>query len=186
MKLLILLAAALMFLGCTAQNTIEETEDSMTETTVEDTGDSMVDEKAGDQMQETGDSMEETGESMTDETTMELGGSYVPFEKSAYLQAREDGKKIFLEFYANWCPSCAQQEPEIESAFAKITDPEIVGFRVNYKDSDTDQDEVDLAREFGITYQHTHVLINSEGDVVIKSQEFWSESQVLDKVNTIG
>ena len=108
-----------------------------------------------------------------------MNSKYMAFDKASYLQAKEDNMVIFLEFYANWCPVCKSQEPEIENAFSEINDMNIVGFRVNYKDSDTDKDEVELAREFGITYQHTHVIIKN-GEVIEKSQEFWDKERILE------
>ncbi|MBI5046560.1 TlpA family protein disulfide reductase [Candidatus Micrarchaeota archaeon] len=114
------------------------------------------------------------------------GVSYAPFQKSAYDQARASGKIIFLEFYANWCPVCAAEEPELNAAFSQVKNPNFVAFRVNYKDSDTDSDEAQLARDFGITYQHTHVILDSKGSVVTKSLDFWSKAQVLSELTKAG
>ena len=112
--------------------------------------------------------------------------SYVPFEKASYEKARASGKAIFLEFYASWCPTCAQQEPEIETAFKELENENAIqGFRVNYNDNDTDEDEKQLAREFGIAYQHTHVLIDSKGNVVKKELNFWDKQKVLEELKAL-
>jgi hypothetical protein len=40
--------------------------------------------------------------------------------------------------------------------------------RVNYNDPDTDATEKELAKKYGITYQHTFVQIDSTDQVVTK------------------
>ena len=84
---------------------------------------------------------------------------YIDFNKADYDKALKDKKKILLYFYANWCPLCKQEQVHTFAAFNEINDPELVGFRVNYKDSETDADEVSLAKEFGISYQHTKIIL---------------------------
>jgi thiol:disulfide interchange protein len=139
--------------------------------------------KTGGSMNKSGNSMEKNGSVGTAMETKK----YVPFTKSAYDQARAEHKVIFLEFYANWCPICAAQAPELEAAFAEIKDPDVVAFRVNYKDSDTDADEQALAREFGITYQHTHVILGSDGSVKKKSTgETWSKETIISEVQKVA
>lgn len=113
-------------------------------------------------------------------------GEYVPYQDGMFDAALEQDKVIFLEFYANWCPICANQEPKIEAAFQDITNSDIVGFRVNYKDSDTDDAERDLARRFGITYQHTHVILDRDGNVAIKSLDTWSEERIKEELRMVA
>jgi len=114
------------------------------------------------------------------------GAPYVPFTKAAYDEALSSGKVIYLEFYANWCPICAQQAPGIEAAFARIDDPDVVGFRVNYKDSETDADEQELARKFGVAYQHTHIIIGRDGQVAKRSGEVWDEETVYSSITEVA
>lgn len=104
--------------------------------------------------------------------------TYQPFTKSAYLKARSEGKIIFLEFYANWCPSCLAQAPALVNGFASLNDSRIVAFRVDYKDSNTDSDESALAQELGIAYQHTHIVLNPQGEIILRSNDVLSESDV--------
>ena len=100
--------------------------------------------------------------------------SYLEFNTQDYETALEQNKFIVLNFYANWCPICRAEKPEWESAFNELSDPSVVGFRVNYNDSDTDQDERNLAKEFGITYQHTKVFLKTEQ---------WDKNQIISQVN---
>ena len=115
-----------------------------------------------------------------EEGAMMEKSSYAPFTKAAYDKARSEGKVVFLEFYANWCPYCAEQKPVNEAAFAGPQMPKgVAGFQVNYKDSDTDADEQALAREFGISYQHTRVVLKADGSVSHKSTGAVSQEQIV-------
>ncbi len=134
------------------------------------------------------DSLPEPG----DEDAMEQGGSmvkavqYVPFTQAAYDQARAEGKNIFLEFYANWCPICIAQAPALENGLSQLKSDQLVAFRVNYKDSETDADETALAKKYNITYQHTHVVADSSENVLLKSNENWSAQDVVEKVGVFN
>ncbi|MBI2443027.1 MAG: thioredoxin family protein [Candidatus Levybacteria bacterium] len=109
-----------------------------------------------------------------------LAGSTTPFltfSKADYGKAVSEGKIILLDFYANWCPICRAEAPEWVAAFNNLNVPNAVGFKVNYNDSETDQDEKDLAKQFGVTYQHTKVLLKN-GTVVEKVTEQWDAAQI--------
>ena len=120
------------------------------------------------------------------EGAMVKTSSYTPFTQSEYDKAKSEGKIIFLEFYANWCPICKTQEPQIEAAFPEIKNPNVIGFRVNYNDSDTDENERNLAREFGITYQHTHIILNADGSVAKKSLDYWGKEMVKSEIEKVA
>jgi thiol-disulfide isomerase/thioredoxin len=106
---------------------------------------------------------------------------YVPFTLAAYNQAKVEGKTIFLEFYANWCPICQAQAPALEAAIPQIASDKLVAFRVNYKDSETDADEAALAQQLNITYQHTHIIVEN-GQIKWRSNESLSEQDIKDKL----
>ena len=115
------------------------------------------------------------------------GSFYKPFTVAEYEKARSEGKVIFLEFYANWCPYCTQQKPVNESAFESPSMPKnVAGFQVNYKDSDTDADEEAVAREFGISYQHTRVILKADGSVSHKSTGNVGEQEIINLVRAAG
>ena len=109
---------------------------------------------------------------------------YMEFNKKDYEQALKNNKKILLNFYANWCPLCAKEQPEAFAAFNEMHNSDIIGFRINYKDSDTDNDEEGLAREFGITYQHTKVILVG-GNKVLKSPDSWDKQRYLDELSKV-
>jgi len=116
-----------------------------------------------------------------------LANNYFVFTKEAYETAKTYKQPIFLFFYANWCPTCAKQEPIVVKTFNDLGKNSAIGFRVNYNDSATSQDEKDLAKEFGVRYQHTMFVLDREGS---QSEKFLGQTDqdtlttALNKVNT--
>lgn len=108
--------------------------------------DSAPAEETGGVMEEEDVSLEQPGEELAAMAT------YMDFDQEAYEAALADGKTVFLDFYASWCPTCLGNAPEIEAAF-KNTDKELVGFRVDYDNSAA------LQKEFGVITQSTYILI---------------------------
>src|SRR3989344_6796780 len=106
---------------------------------------------------------------------------YYEFTQIEYEKALQENKKILLYFYANWCPLCKAEQSSTFAAFNEVKNPELVGFRVNYKDSDTNEDEEALAKEFGISYQHTKIIIKN-GERVLKSPETWDKQRYLQEL----
>lgn len=116
-----------------------------------------------------------------------LAGSsspYIEFNKADYDKAASENKIIVLNFYADWCPTCRSEQPHVFAAFNSLNDENIVGFQVNYKDKYTDKDEKEMAKEFGITYQHTKVIIKNS-KVAVRSLEAWEKDKYLSELNNI-
>ena len=109
---------------------------------------------------------------------------YLDFNKADYDRALKEKKKILLYFYANWCPICKVEQPKTFAAFSEINDPDLIGFRVNYRDSDTDADEEALAKEFGVSYQHTKVTLK-DGQRIGKFPDSWDKQRYLDELMKI-
>lgn len=99
---------------------------------------------------------------------------FVEYTRAGYEKALADGKIIFLNFYANWCPVCRAETPVIDAGFNSLNSDKIVGFKVNFKDSDTDEDEKKLASEFSIPYQHTKIFLVN-GQEVDRYPNQWSK-----------
>jgi hypothetical protein len=55
-----------------------------------------------------------------------------------------------------------------------MDDPDVVAFRINYQDSDTDTDEEDLARELGVSSRFTKVIF-VDGDPVFNQPASWGK-----------
>ena len=107
---------------------------------------------------------------------------FIDFNKEDYNKALSENKVILLYFYANWCPICKFEEPNTRAAFNELNNENAVGFRVNYKDSDTDKDEEALAEEFQVPYQHTKVIIK-DGKQVLKSPDTWGKERYINEIN---
>lgn len=113
-----------------------------------------------------------------------LAGTTTPlldFNQADFALAQQSGKVIVLYFYANWCPICRAEFPLMQAAFNQLTAANVVGFRVNYNDTDTDDDEKSLAREHGIAYQHTKVIIKN-GQQALKSPETWDTNRYVTEI----
>ena len=106
------------------------------------------------------------------------------YNKEDYERALKNGDKIALFFYANWCPLCKLEFPKMKSAFDELDDHDLVGFRVHFKDGDADDDHDNLAREHGVAYQHTKVLIK-DGERVLKSPETWKKDDYISNLTAI-
>jgi thiol-disulfide isomerase/thioredoxin len=103
---------------------------------------------------------------MKDEAMMnENSGRYVEYTNAAF-EAAASGKRV-LFFYADWCPTCRPADADFTKNESKIPEGVAV-IRVNYNDTSTDQDEKDLAKQYGVTYQHTYVQIDENEAVVTK------------------
>lgn len=109
---------------------------------------------------------------------------YLDFNKADYDKAFKENKKILLYFYANWCPICKREQVDTFAAFNEINDPDLIGFRVNYRDSETDTDETALAKEFGVGYQHTKVILKN-GERILKAPDSWDKERYLEELGKI-
>ena len=131
----------------------------------------------------------EAGEMMEEESNQRiLAGTkskYYRFDKSHYEKSLAEGKVIFLDFHANWCPICKQEQPNIFEAFNELSNENVVGYQVHYNDDETNDDDKEMAKKFGVTYQHTKVIINKNGEVALKSLEAFSKERVIDEINKV-
>jgi thiol-disulfide isomerase/thioredoxin len=92
----------------------------------------------------------------------ENGSQLLEFNQTDYDNAISADKLVLLYFFANWCPICKEEFEQTKKAFDVLDDPGVVGFRVNYKDSETTKDEEAIAREHGVAYQHTKVFVRGD------------------------
>ncbi len=113
-----------------------------------------------------------------------LAKDYYRYDKVAYEQALSEGKVVFLDFYASWCPICNAEKPGILQAFNELDYPNVIGFQVHYNDGETNDDDRAIAREFGITYQHTKVLLR-DGNVALKSLEQFDKERVKSEIGKL-
>ncbi len=86
-------------------------------------------------------------------------GRYREYSESEYGLAADQKRVIF--FHASWCPTCKVANEEFMSQTDKIPE-DVVLFKTDY---DT---ETELKKKYGITYQHTFVLVDENGDEIKK------------------
>lgn len=86
---------------------------------------------------------------------------YIPFSSSTLNKFANSRRVLF--FYADWCPTCKVANEEFLQK-TELIPTDVTLIRVNYNDSQTDQEEKDLAKKYGITYQHTFVQIDAQGN----------------------
>jgi len=103
---------------------------------------------------------------------------YVEYSKKTLDEASD--KRRVLYFYANWCPICRPADANFKENVSKIPQ-DLVLIRVNYNDSDTDQEEKNLAQKYGITYQHTFVQIDAQGNEIT----VWNGGQINELLKNI-
>ena len=115
-------------------------------------------------MEEEGAMMEEEG-AMEEGVMMESEDRYLVYSPEVFAAA--EGTKQVLYFYANWCPTCGPADVGFMEGSDRIPEDMVV-IRVNYNDTDTDQAEKELANKYEVTYQHTYVQLDEQGEVVTK------------------
>lgn len=122
--------------------------------------------------------MMEESDSLMKEDTMTKSSRYIPYSQMALNSASNTRRVLF--FFANWCPTCIPADKNFEENISKIPD-DVTLIRVNYNDSDTDQEEKDLAKRYGVTYQHTYVQIDKNGNEVTK----WNGGQITELLSKV-
>ena len=110
--------------------------------------------------------------------------SLLDFTKADYDTAVKSDKLVVLYFYANWCPICIAEFPIMQRAFNELTTEGVIGFRVNYNDNQTDSDEKNLAKQFGVAYQHTKVFVKN-GQKILKSPEGWDDKRYNTEISKV-
>lgn len=103
---------------------------------------------------------------MKDEQMMK-SDSYEPYvsTKIAMASASHD---VVLFFRASWCPTCKAVDADI-NAHLKDIPASLTILDVNYDDSTA------LKQKYGVTYQHTFVQVDAQGNLIKK----WSGSPTL-------
>lgn len=93
------------------------------------------------------------------ESSSEEGGAvYVDYTPEAYVEALEGGQVVFLDFFADWCPTCRANAPEVEAAF-EVLPSSVSGFKVDF------DEETELRKELGVTTQSTYLRVEEGQEV---------------------
>lgn len=99
--------------------------------------------------------------------TMMKAGSYEAYasEKVLLASATHD---VVLFFKASWCPTCRAVDADIKANLGKIPSSLVI-LEVNYDNSTA------LKQKYGVTYQHTFVQVDKDGNLIKK----WTGSPTL-------
>ncbi len=98
---------------------------------------------------------------------------YRPYAQSGFNQ--EANRRRILFFHAPWCPTCRATHLELSENSSRIPE-DVVIFQTDYDSED------ELKRKHNITYQHTFVQVDSEGNEVAQ----WNGGgldQILENLN---
>lgn len=117
--------------------------------------------------------MKPSGEAMPeDDSVMEKPGSYIPYSAQAYADASNQKRVLF--FHATWCPTCKTANEEFTSKIQEIPS-NVVILKTDY------DKESELKRKYGITYQHTFVQVDEQGNEITK----WSGGDIQELKNNL-
>lgn len=157
----LLLGGVWWFVGRSDEETtsMEQPADTMSSAAVK-TEEKMM-EKQSDEMKKDDAMMEKSESTMTkDADTMMKKSRYVSYAKEVFDSSQDTRRVLF--FYANWCPFCKDADADFEKNMAQLP-ADVTLIRVNYKDTETEAAEKELASQYGITYQHSFVQIDNNG-----------------------
>lgn len=108
----------------------------------------------------------------TDEAMIKQVGEYALYNDS--LVGIREHTVIF--FHANWCPSCRAADSAI------TTELENIPANLNILKADFDT-QLELRKKYGVTSQHTFVLIDTEGNEIKKWVGGTGVESIMEKIN---
>lgn len=119
----------------------------------------------------TADTMAKDDSMMKDDGAMAKQGGYITLADYNKDPAVYNNETKVYYFHASWCPSCKAIDEEIKADAAKIP----AGVVLIQTDFDS---ETELRQKYGVTYQHTFVQVDNNGNSVAK----WSATSLDDVV----
>lgn len=101
-----------------------------------------------------------------DEAMMTVPGQYVDYNASKLAMAAKG--PVVLFFHATWCPSCKTTDADVMANLKDIP----ANFTILKVDYDSNPE---LKKRYSVTYQHTFVQVDANGNLIKK----WSGSPSL-------
>jgi len=105
---------------------------------------------------------------MMDDKAMSAG-SYEVYDEAKLAMANEGDLVLF--FKASWCPTCRALDADIKASLVDVH----VGLTILDVNYDT---ETALKQKYGVTYQHTLVQVDAQGNLIKK----WSGGLTLETI----
>ena len=88
-----------------------------------------------------------------------VAGEWKTYEPSAFAEAQDAGRTIFVAVHADWCPTCRAQRPILESLIDEAIFEDSVAFSVDY------DKQKDFLREHRVRYQATLIVFKGLAEV---------------------
>lgn len=174
---IVLVAIAVIIGGVLLINQNKQTKDSdlaqkiMEETKMNAKENMTNDDKASDSADVMMKKEDKTGDEKVDEKMMQdkestammkdKAGVYKDYSATLATSESALGRKVVLFFYAPWCPFC-QAADKAFIAEANNIPENITLLKTSY------DNEKELKAKYGVTYQHTFVQIDAQGNAVTK------------------
>jgi cytochrome c biogenesis protein CcmG/thiol:disulfide interchange protein DsbE len=76
--------------------------------------------------------------------------SFTTFDGEAYELADFRGKVVLLNFWASWCVPCEEEAPELQSAWEKYRDQDVIFLGIAY--ADNGPNSLKFLDRFGVDY----------------------------------
>jgi len=149
--IIIIAASVTYFYSQNNSSSMSATSDSMMETKTNE------DKMMNDNKPATTEAM--MAEDNSDTMMMKDESKYIEYSKEAFDLA-SDKKRIYF-FHATWCPTCKAANTEFTNNLSQIPN-DVMLFKTDY------DKETDLKKKFKITYQHTFVLVDTNGNELKK------------------
>jgi thiol-disulfide isomerase/thioredoxin len=108
--------------------------------------------------------------SMNEETIENQTGTYTPYSKNALTD-----KTNVIFFAASWCPTCRALDRAINENLSDIPG-ELTILKADY---DT---ETALKQKYGVTYQHTMVQVDQDGNQIKKWNGGYSVEDIVENI----
>lgn len=105
--------------------------------------------------------------------TPQVGGTYQDYDPAQVAAAAESGTAV-LFFHANWCPTCRAADADITSNLDQLPK----GLAIFKTDYDTQNE---LKKKYGVTYQHTFVQVDADGNLIKK----WNGGELAEIVENV-
>ena len=100
-----------------------------------------------------------------------VAGSYITLDEYEDNKAKYADTDVVLFFNASWCPTCQAANKSLDASKGDFPN----GLTVVSVDYDSN---TELRKEYGVTTQHTFVLIDSDGNEVKK----WTGSESVEEI----